>query len=85
MTRTNNTQPKPAPKDKAMTARAPASEAARKHRTEIAALLERITSGLLENRSSHNATWGDAGDLDHYRARLQEISDSLHNEGEYAN
>ena len=54
---------------------------------EIATLLKKIKAGLAEHnrREKQNPrNWGYVGDLQHIASELQEVSDFLHNEGEYA-
>jgi len=55
--------------------------------TEIAALLKRIKTGLAKHNRSEKRdprNWGYVGDLQHIASELQEVSDILHNEGDYA-
>ena len=54
---------------------------------EINALLKKIKAGLAEHnrREKQNSwNWGYTGDLQHIASELQELSDMLHSEGEYA-
>ena len=54
---------------------------------EIDALLRKIKTGLAKHsrREKQNSlNWGYVGDLQHIASELQEVSDFLHNEGEYA-
>lgn len=59
----------------------------RVYRNDCSELLEKIAAGLALHESDAHAegiNGGHCGDLQHYRHLLQQISDSLHNEGEYA-
>jgi hypothetical protein len=54
------------------------------------AQLDRIREGLLKHKADaesanhgSGAGWEHVGDLNHYNSGLQDISDSLHHEGEY--
>lgn len=54
---------------------------------EIATLLKKIKLGMAEHsrREKQNPrNWGYVGDLQHIASQLQEASDFLHNEGDYA-
>lgn len=50
------------------------------------AMLERLKSLSDDHFNTHpdEIDWSDVGTLDHYRAKLREISDSAFREGEYA-
>ena len=55
-------------------------------KTEIDAMLERLAT-LSANHfetSPDEIHWGHVGTLNHYRAKLREISDSAFREGEHA-
>lgn len=53
---------------------------------EIDRLLERLAALSDDhfNVSPEDVNWGHVGTLEHYAARLREISDSAFGEGEYA-
>ncbi|WP_299912875.1 hypothetical protein [uncultured Paracoccus sp.] len=53
----------------------------------IDAMLERLTALSADHfeRSPEDVNWGDVGTLEHYRARLREITDMAFREGEHAN
>jgi hypothetical protein len=60
-----------------------AQDAYTEDRATAIALAERILETLRAQQAPF-ANWGDAGSMAYYRSRLQDVSDSLHNEGEYA-
>jgi len=53
---------------------------------EIDAMLERLAALSADHFETHadEIDWGDVGTLEHYRARLREITDSAFKEGEHA-
>ena len=53
---------------------------------EIDAMLERLTTLSADHFDTHpdEIDWGDVGTLNHYRAKLREITDSAFGEGEHA-
>ena len=53
---------------------------------EIDAMLERLATLSAEHfeTSPDEINWGHVGTLNHYRARLREITDMAFREGEYA-
>ena len=54
---------------------------------EIDALLKKIKAGLTKhsrNEKQNPRNWGYVGDLQHIASELQEVSDFLYNEGDYA-
>ena len=53
---------------------------------EIDAMLERLAALSAEHFDTHpdEIDWGDVGTLNHYRAKLREITDSAFGEGEHA-
>ena len=53
---------------------------------EIDAMLERLTALSADHFETHpdEIDWGDVGTLEHYRAKLREVTDSAFSEGEYA-
>ena len=55
-------------------------------KTEIDAMLERLAALSADHfqTSPDEIHWGHVGTLNHYRAKLREITDSAFNEGEYA-
>ncbi|MGP3722158.1 hypothetical protein [Cereibacter sphaeroides] len=55
-------------------------------KTEIDAMLERLAALSADHFdcSPEDVNWGDVGTLDHYRARLREITDMPFREGEHA-
>ena len=56
-------------------------------KTEIDAMLARLAA-LSNDHFGHDLdemNWGHVGTLDHYRARLREITDMAFREGEHAN
>lgn len=55
-------------------------------KTEIDAMLERLAALSAEHFecSPEHVNWGDVGTLEHYRARLREITDMAFHEGEHA-
>ena len=54
--------------------------------TEIDAMLERLAALSADHFecSPEDVNWGHVGTLDHYRARLREITDMAFREGEHA-
>ena len=63
-----------------------AKEAYTRKAKEIKALIEKIESGLEQHAQEQKESprnWGYVGDLAYYAEQLQNISDSLHGEGEY--
>jgi len=56
-------------------------------KNEIDAMLARLMahSGDHFGYSPEDVNWGHVGTLDHYRARLREITDMAFREGEHAN
>ena len=55
-------------------------------KVEIDAMLERLTALSADHFDTHpdEIDWGDVGTLNHYRAKLREITDSAFGEGEHA-
>jgi hypothetical protein len=55
-------------------------------KTEIDAMLARLQTLSADhfNADPESVNWGDVGSLNHYRAKLREISDMAFNEGEHA-
>ena len=55
-------------------------------RVEIDAMLERLAALSADHFETHpdEIHWGHVGTLNHYRAKLREISDSAFREGEHA-
>ena len=55
-------------------------------KTEIDAMLERLAALSAEHfeTSPDEINWGHVGTLNHYRAKLREITDMAFNEGEHA-
>ncbi|MEH0076891.1 hypothetical protein V6L76_20685 [Pannonibacter sp. Pt2] len=55
-------------------------------KTEIDATLERLAALSADHfaTSPDEINWGHVGTLNHYRAKLREISDMAFNEGEHA-
>ena len=55
-------------------------------KTEIDALLERLAALSADHfeNSPDEINWGHVGTLNHYRAKLREITDMAFNEGEHA-
>ena len=55
-------------------------------KTEIDAMLERLTALSADHFETHpdEINWGHVGTLNHYRAKLREITDMAFNEGEHA-
>lgn len=53
---------------------------------EIDAMLERLVALSAEHfgASPEEVNWGHLGELNHYRARLREITDMAFHEGEHA-
>ena len=53
---------------------------------EIDAMLERLAALSADHFDTHpdEIDWGDVGTLNHYRAKLREITDSAFGEGEHA-
>ena len=53
---------------------------------EIDAMLERLSALSADHFETHpdEIDWGDVGTLEHYRAKLREVTDSAFSEGEYA-
>ena len=60
----------------------------RVYRNDCNELLEKIAAGLALHEGDAQADdgphYGHCGDLQHLRHQLQQLSDSLHHEGEYA-
>ncbi len=56
-------------------------------KTEIDVMLARLVAKSADHfgYSPEEVNWGDVGTLDHYRARLHEITDMAFREGEHAN
>ena len=52
---------------------------------EIDAMLERLAALSADHFDTHpdEIDWGDVGTLNHYRAKLREITDSAFGEGEH--
>ena len=55
-------------------------------KAEIDAMLERLAALSADHfeTSPNEIHWGHVGTLDHYRAKLREITDSAFKEGEHA-
>ena len=55
-------------------------------KVEIDAMLERLAALSADHFDTHpdEIDWGDVGTLNHYRAKLREITDSAFGEGEHA-
>ena len=55
-------------------------------KTEIDAMLERLAALSADHfeTSPDEINWGHVGTLNHYRAKLREITDMAFNEGEHA-
>jgi hypothetical protein len=55
-------------------------------KTEIDAMLARLVAHSADHfgYSPDEVNWGHVGTLDHYRARLREITDMAFSEGEHA-
>ena len=55
-------------------------------KNEIDAMMERLVAHSADHfgYSPEDVTWGHVGTLDHYRARLREITDMAFCEGEHA-
>ena len=55
-------------------------------KAEIDAMLERLTALSDDHFDTHpdEINWGHVGTLNHYRAKLREITDSAFGEGEHA-
>ncbi len=55
-------------------------------KTEIDAMLERLAALSADHfeTSPNEINWGHVGTLNHYRAKLREITDMAFNEGEHA-
>jgi hypothetical protein len=55
-------------------------------KTEIDAMLERLAALSADHfeTSPDEINWGDVGTLNHYRAKLREITDMAFSEGEHA-
>jgi len=55
-------------------------------KVEIDAMLERLAALSADHFETHpeEIDWGDVGTLNHYRAKLREITDSAFGEGEHA-
>ncbi len=55
-------------------------------KTEIDVMLERFAACSADHFdcSPEHMNWGDVGTLEHYRARLREITDMAFREGEHA-
>jgi hypothetical protein len=55
-------------------------------KTDIDAMLERLAALSADHFecSPEDVNWGHVGTLDHYRARLREITDMAFREGEHA-
>ena len=53
---------------------------------EIDAMLERLAALSADHFETHpdEVNWGHVGTLNHYRAKLREITDSAFREGEHA-
>ena len=53
---------------------------------DIDAMLERLAALSADHFETHpdKINWGHVGTLNHYRAKLREITDSAFKEGEYA-
>lgn len=55
------------------------------NRKALEVLIAEIQTGLENRKTPLGAvTWGHVGDLQHYRAKLQDLADSLHHRGEYS-
>jgi hypothetical protein len=55
-----------------------------RNRQEIERLLCRLSTNIRSEGSMTNPDWGHVGSLAHIREKLQDISDFVFNEGEYA-
>ena len=55
-------------------------------KTDIDVMLERLAALSADHFGGNpeNVNWGHVGTLDHYRARLREITDMAFREGEHA-
>ena len=55
-------------------------------KAEIDAMLERLAAFSADHFETHpdEINWGHVGTLNHYRAKLREITDMAFNEGEHA-
>ena len=55
-------------------------------KSEIDAMLQRLAALSADHFETHpdEINWGHVGTLNHYRARLREITDSAFKEGEHA-
>jgi LmbE family N-acetylglucosaminyl deacetylase len=55
-------------------------------KTEIDAMLERLAALSVDHFETHpdEINWGHVGTLNHYRAKLREITDMAFSEGEHA-
>jgi len=55
-------------------------------KTEIDAMLERLAAFSADHFETHpdEINWGHVGTLNHYRAKLREITDMAFSEGEHA-
>ena len=55
-------------------------------KTEIDAMLERLATLSADHFATDpdEINWGDVGTLNHYRAKLREITDMAFSEGEHA-
>ena len=55
-------------------------------KTEIDAMLERLAALSADHfeTSPHEIHWGHVGTLNHYRAKLRELTDMAFSEGEHA-
>ena len=55
-------------------------------KVEIDAMLERLAAFSADHFETHpdEINWGHVGTLNHYRAKLREITDSAFREGEHA-
>ena len=51
---------------------------------ENIALLHKIERALLDAPAAANGNWGLVGDMNHIKEHLQEVSDFMRSEGEYA-
>jgi hypothetical protein len=65
-----------------------ALDAYMEHHEAVVALLVRITEAIANHdvpgADPEHVNWGHVGSLAHWRSQLQEIADSMFNEGEYA-
>ena len=57
------------------------------HKAEIDTMLERLAALSADHFecSPEDVNWGDVGTLEHYCARIREITDMAFREGEHAN